>query len=40
MSELMLCFFGESGYGYPLVEGIGVDGGAEIGSIIGLSDGI
>ena len=35
------CFcFGGSGYGYLLVEGLGLDGGSEIGSIIGSSDGI
>ena len=40
MSELILCFFCGKGDVYPLVERLGVDGRYEIGSIIGLSDGI
>ena len=39
MNYCCLCFCGSWDV-YPLVEGLGVDGGAEIGSIIGLLDGI
>ena len=39
MNSCCVCF-GGIGYGYPLLEGFGVDGGAEIGSIIGISYGI
>ena len=39
MNYFCVCLFG-SGYRYPMVELLGVYGGAEIGSTIGLSHGI
>ena len=35
-----MCCFGGSGEGYPLLELLGVYCGSEIGSTIGMSDGI